>query len=88
MIDFMLFLLCTFGISFYLCFKLPIPKEKVPGFFQRMFSCIFCTGFWAGLMGATLVFYPDIQPLKMLAFGFAGAAWSYIADTIMQKLEK
>ena len=92
-----LFILCSFGITFFLCFKLTstpfVPdKEKLPQFLQDLLSCLFCTGFWAGLVSALLCFWNSWSfslesALLLLAHGFAAATTSYIIDTIMVRLE-
>ena len=91
MADLILWLLCTFGICFSLCFRMPgMIKSRLPKFFEDMFSCIFCTGFWSGIFGA-LICYPfpsGLGFIKLLAFAFAGASICYITDTVMVRIEK
>lgn len=88
-------ILCTYGIAFAFCFKLPISKEKLPLFFQKLFTCMFCTGFWSGMCASSFCFYNDFSGLSwvgliliLLVYGFAGAAVSYIIDTILQRVER
>jgi len=89
-------MLCTYGIAFWLCFKLPFEKEKLPDFFQKMFACMFCTGFWSGLISALLCFSNDFLVLSfgfhslalLIAYGFAGACTAYAFDTILQRIER
>ena len=88
--------LCTYGIAFWLCFKLPIDKEKLPSFFKKLFACIFCTGFWSGMIASLLCFWSDFGSLdwtaqtvfSIIAYGFAVASVSYILDTALQRIEK
>ena len=88
-------ILCTYGIAFAFCFKLPIDKEKLPLFFQKLFSCMFCTGFWSGMIASYLCFHSDFDLLTgfnflalLLMYGFAGASSAYMIDTILQRVER
>ena len=89
-------ILCTYGVAFWLCFKLPFKKESLPQFFQDLFSCMFCTGFWSGIIAALLCFWNNIFSLSfglhtlalLTAYGFAGACTAYTLDTIIQRIER
>ena len=87
-------ILCTYGIAFSLCFKLPFSKEKLPEFFQKMLACMFCTGFWSGMLASLFCFHSDFSLLTglnlisiLLVYGFAGASACYIIDAVVQRIE-
>jgi hypothetical protein len=88
-------ILCTYGIAFALCFKLPFSKERLPEFFQKLLTCMFCTGFWSGIIASALCFHSDFSMLTglnlvyiLLVYGLSGASVSYIIDTIIQRIER
>lgn len=78
--DVILLLLASYGAAFGLV------NDKVPGLrwfrrfplFDRMFGCIYCTGFHAGWFGWS-VFGPG-GVRGSIEFGFASAAFCYAFD--------
>ena len=87
-----LWVFCTFGICFAFCFRLPeFIKSRLPKFLEEMFACMFCTGFWSGLLGALFCFPLPTDwsgGLNLLGFSFAGASICYIIDALMMRIEK
>lgn len=65
------------------------------GFFDRMLSCTYCTGFhcgwvvWLATWGATGVApATDFAAVpSILLWAFASAAWCYVVDAVVQYLE-
>jgi hypothetical protein len=57
------------------------------GFFHEMLSCSFCTGFHAGWL-TFLLEHRAVSLCDMLLYGFVGASFCYITDTIVLKLER
>ena len=64
-------------------FKLPILK--------KMIVCMFCTGFWVGIVFALAVFgrLPNTyhEWRVIVVYGFISAAFSYILDLVTKFLE-
>lgn len=60
---------------------------------KSMLECTFCTGFHGGWISYLLLSTPEpvlrIELFaQLIAAGFAGAASTYIVDTIMTKIEE
>lgn len=92
MVEFLLFAFCTYGI----CFGFIQKCEKIYSkfsFLEKMSSCEYCTGFWAGLISFFLVYSPIITLswgiiTISVAHAFCGAALCYMIDTVYKKLEE
>ena len=56
-------------------------------FFYELLSCWYCTGFWAGLL-TYLLFFEVFHWREFLIYGLAGAVWSLIMNSLMDKLNK
>lgn len=95
------FALCAYGIAFTLVhskvtlsFRLRVAAgtSVFARFVTELLSCIFCTGFYAGLLSAVLLGLVSEVTLislgHLLAYGFAGAACSLLLDLFALKLEK
>lgn len=86
------FILSSYGITFFLQHK-AYPFLAKNEFMKSMLECTFCTGFHGGWISYLLLSQPE-PVLRMQLFaelvaaGFAGAAASYIIDTIMTKIEE
>lgn len=86
------FILASYGITFFLQHK-AYPMLSKSEFFKKMLECTFCTGFHGGWISFLLLTRPE--PVlrtqlfaELIAAGFAGAASTYIIDTIMTKIEE
>lgn len=99
--QFLSFALCAYGIAFTLVhskvtlgFRLRVAAgtSVFAKFITDLLSCIFCTGFYAGLCAALLLGLVSEFTLAdfthFLAYGFAGAASSLLLDSFALKLEK
>lgn len=98
MLNFVLFVLATIGLSSILVesvifdpFRqwLKIPNVGLKQFFKsklsKIFSCFQCMGFWTGLFcGLILV---SFNPFIILCCGFAGSFLSPFASTLINYLE-
>ena len=78
-----IFLLATYGICFGMMNKIPFLYGRHK-YLDALFTCSYCCGFWSGAIAASLLF-----PFEwaLIAYCLAGAAFCYLADTFMQKLE-
>jgi hypothetical protein len=88
--------LAVYGVTFGLMNdKVPVLRRvRAVGFFDRMFGCSYCTGFHAGWVvrlahdaaaGAAAPTWAEA--VSVLSWGFAGAAFCYVADAAAQWLE-
>ena len=81
--------------------RLPIFRsEDGRTFFTRMFECSYCTGFHVGWLHAVGVAIFAFDPIHwstfhwitaafaVSAFAFAMAAWCYLIDTAIERLER
>jgi hypothetical protein len=87
-----IWLLATYGMAFSFCYRFPFDKEKLPTYFEKLLNCMFCTGFWCGMISALFCFsetftlsFPSL--ILILAHGFAGAGSTYFIDAILQRIE-
>lgn len=84
-------LLLCYGICFGAMNKVDFLRKV--GFFDRMLSCSYCTGFHAGWLGwlATRLYYPLEDSFSYVAtallWAFASAAFCYAVDVVMQIAE-
>jgi hypothetical protein len=90
-------LLVAYGICFGLQNKVEVlrsPKWPLGGFFDRMLSCSYCTGFHAGWLAWALsrpfhgleLTVAGLSPV--LAWAFASAAFCFLADAASQAIER
>lgn len=98
--EYTLYFLACYGICFGFMFKATI-FHKRHDFFDKMFKCAYCTGFWAGMLAWMFVFAPyfvthtsglsfvGIMSVfsHMISHMFASSIFCYIIDTVMQKVE-
>lgn len=90
--DIFQFILSSYGITFFLQHK-AYPVLSKNAFMKSMLECTFCTGFHGGWISSLLLSTPEpvlrIELFsQLIAAGFAGAAATYIVDTIMTKIEE
>jgi len=96
--DLVLWALATYGLTFGIKdAKITLrPRNflKKMEFFEKLFSCTFCTGFWAALAISILWAFwnGNLLPTPMEAAGLlvkalAGASSAYIIDLVVQLLE-
>ena len=82
-------LLSAYGITFGLQHKVPIIHHK-NDYIDKMLACTYCTGFWAGGVAYLLYRSVDIKSVSIaegVSYAFAGAATSYLLDTLARTLE-
>lgn len=88
--NFALFLLSSYGITFTLCSSKVLEKPRALlqrfVFFRELLSCSFCTGFWSGCLSLLL-----LEPVNSVAlyvcYGLAAAAFCYSLDTLIAWFE-
>lgn len=84
-------LVCAYGICFGLMNKVDFLRKI--DFFDRMFSCSYCTGFHAGWVTWVLsravygVEYSLAGIAPIVCWAFASAAFCYAADVSLQLAE-
>lgn len=90
--EILLMLLSAYGVAFLVQNKLP-RMEEPPELLDKLLSCIYCLGFWSGLLVYVLShafeeasFIEHIG--RSLVFGFASAVFSYVLDTAVQWFEE
>jgi hypothetical protein len=87
-----IFLLCAYGITFFLQHKAYPVLSKLP-FLRSMLECTFCTAFYAGWISFVLMTYSTMS-LSIVTFtdalslGFASATTVYIMDVLVSYVEK
>ena len=89
-----LMLLAAYGLAFFVQNKLWRPKG-LPALLEKLLSCIFCLGFWMGLLlyAVSLIVSGTEQGMALavyetIVFGFASAAVCYGLDTLVQWYER
>ena len=89
--EFLAFLLCTYGICFGFMNKLPFLYEKHP-YLDSLLTCAYCTGFWSGIFAWILMNLSQDVTWEtffiIIVHGFIGSIFSYIADTVVQTIER
>lgn len=84
-------LLLCYGFCFGLMNKVDFPRKI--SFFDRMFSCSYCTGFHAGWISWVLTrgvhgFEPTAKGMSgALVWAFSSAAFCYLVDVGSQLVE-
>ena len=91
MVDFLLYIICTYGICFGFIQKCEVIYSKV-SYLEKMSECEYCTGFWAGLISFFLIYGTKFEPSWGIitigaAHAFAGAALCYMIDTVYKNIE-
>jgi len=90
--EILLMLLAAYGIAFFVQNKLP-RMDDAPELLDKLMSCIYCLGFWSGLVVHLLSHAMDEGTLighlvRALLFGFGSSAFSYSLDTLVRWLEE
>lgn len=86
-----IFLLCAYGITFFLQHKAYPLLSKIP-FLKSMLECTFCTAFHTGWISFVLMTYPTME-LKFvtltdaISLSFATATVVYIMDVLVSYVE-
>lgn len=83
-------LLASYGICFCLIHKAKFMRKVA--FFEKMFNCVFCTGFHAGWITYILLNFsnPPVMPFdwaEFICMAFASATFCYTLDTAIIYLE-
>jgi len=91
--ELLLSLLACYGLAFFFQNKMARPK-KSHWIIEKLLSCIYCLGFWSGLLVGTVRLVANgtaLGPLEgavdVLTFGFASAVFCYVLDTAARYLE-
>ena len=94
MSELLLSLLAVYGLAFFFQNKMARPK-KLHWIIEKLLSCIYCLGFWSGLLVGMVrlaVHGSALGPLEgavdVLTFGFASAVFCYVLDTADRWLEE
>ena len=92
-------LLACYGTTFFiadsaLTVGLRYHLSKV-SFFRKLLSCYFCLGFWNSLIISLLFIEAPLEPTNWVSFvgthimhGFAGAAFTYGLNVVLESLER
>ena len=92
MVDFLMFVLCSYGICFGFIQKCEIIYSKI-SYLEKMSECEYCTGFWAGLISFFLIYGTKLDAswsiiVLGIAHAFAGASLCYLIDTLYKRIEE
>lgn len=89
MLNLLIFILCSFGLTQILLYGKILdsirPKEGKLG---ELFKCSLCMGFWTGILLAildrkTLLFsLPDDGPITIILMGFISSGCVYVLDRL------
>jgi len=93
MLNDLIIIISMYGLSFILKdsdifsgIRNLLMRNKYCGiFFYGLFSCYACVGFWSGIIIFGL-YISNIIYLKMLIWGFAGTAISFVLNNFVSKL--
>ncbi len=89
------YLLLWYGLAFGCQHKLPFLHERFD-WLDKLLACSYCTGFHVGWTSYLIVHFPDVLgghynflalPAELVTWGFAAAAWCYVADVGVQAVE-
>lgn len=93
----LLTLLFWYGLCFGIQHKSPsIIRGKVK-FIDDLLKCSYCTGFHVGWITYLIMHFPAVLdgsyraidfPAELATWAFAAAAWCYVADALVQLIER
>ena len=94
----LLYLLACYGLTFTLCDAKLFTRLRDLlcrwKFARELLSCYFCTGFWLSMVLCVPLFWGSFvdgymwqRVVAVIAYGFAGAAFSYFLDAVIVRLE-
>ncbi len=82
MIDLIIFVLSSYGLSFFFIWKLN-PKLQ-----WKIFYCCYCTGFWSGIIiylisNFTELLSFELNIANLILLGFTSASTTYVLESII-----